>query len=105
MPSYFVQNFRFDATELDLIDAFSQYGDVTKATIIRDRDTGNSKGYAFLEIDPDNGVDVVAETNGMRLGNRNINVELARPKSNNNPHRDGGRGKGKGRERQKRYDD
>ena len=46
----YVGNLSFDATEADVEHAFSQYGDVSSVNIIKDRETGRSRGFAFVEM-------------------------------------------------------
>jgi len=50
MTNIFVGNLSFRATEAELRDAFSQYGDVSKVSIVMDRETGRSRGFAFVEM-------------------------------------------------------
>ena len=47
----YVGNLSFDATEVDVEHAFSQYGDVKTVSIVKDRDTGRSRGFGFVEMD------------------------------------------------------
>jgi len=50
MTNIYVGNLSFRATEADLSDAFSQYGAVSKVSIIMDRETGRSRGFGFVEM-------------------------------------------------------
>ncbi len=91
MKNIFVGNLDFGATEESLRALFEQYGTVEKAEIIRDRDTGRSRGFAFVEMpDADAADRAIAALNGMNVGGRAINVNEARPKSD----RPGGGGGG-----------
>jgi RNA recognition motif-containing protein len=101
-PKLYVGNLSYDATEDDLRQLFSQAGPVASAAIITDRETGRSKGFGFVEMT--NQVDAekaVSMFNGRELHNRQIKVDLARPRADRSaggPGRDrsrqspGGRG-------------
>lgn len=77
----YVGNLAFSTTEDELRTLFTQAGTVTSVIIIKDRDTGSSKGFGFVEM----GSQAEAEKaikmfNGFSLGNREIKVNPARPK-------------------------
>jgi RNA recognition motif-containing protein len=87
----YVGNLAFSTTEDELRTLFAQAGTVTSVIIIKDRDTGSSKGFGFVEM----GSQAEAEKaikmfNGFSLGNREIKVNPARPKEET------GRGGGSG---------
>ncbi|HYP25364.1 MAG TPA: RNA-binding protein [Blastocatellia bacterium] len=84
----FVGNLSYQTTENDLTDLFSQAGEVESATIVTDRDTGRSRGFAFIEMDKDAGAKAIQQFNGYELNGRAINVNEARPR----PERGGGGG-------------
>ncbi len=88
----FVGNLSYQTTEDQLSDLFSQAGEVESATIITDRDTGRSRGFAFIEMDKDAGAAAIEQFNGYELNGRAINVNEARPR----PERGGGFGGGGG---------
>ena len=88
----FVGNLSYQTTENDLTDLFSQAGEVESATIVTDRDTGRSRGFAFIEMDKDAGAKAIQQFNGHELNGRAINVNEARPR----PERGGGGGGGYG---------
>lgn len=102
MKNIFVGNLDFGATEDSLRALFEQYGTVEKVEIIRDRDTGRSRGFAFVEMpDADAADRAIAALNGANVGGRAINVNEARPKAD----RSGGGGgfsRGGGGSRQRR---
>jgi RNA recognition motif-containing protein len=76
----YVGNLSFDTTEADLMQAFGAHGTVTKAQLVIDRDTGRSRGFAFVEMS--NGGDAaIAALNGAQLQGRTLTVNIARPKS------------------------
>eukprot|EP01128_Nolandella_sp_AFSM9_P001722 TRINITY_DN12042_c0_g1_i1.p1 TRINITY_DN12042_c0_g1~~TRINITY_DN12042_c0_g1_i1.p1 ORF type:complete len:153 (-),score=30.56 TRINITY_DN12042_c0_g1_i1:55-465(-) len=60
-PSYYVGNIPFSATEDDLFNVFSPFGKVGATKVIRDHNTGRSSGYGFVEMDVDEGKDILAE--------------------------------------------
>jgi cold-inducible RNA-binding protein len=88
----FVGNLDFSATEDAIRSLFEQHGAVDRVSLITDRDTGRSRGFAFVEM-PDTGEAerAIAALNGYDLGGRALNVNEARPKVDG-----GGRGAGGG---------
>jgi len=77
----YVGNLSYRLTEDELRDAFGAYGDVASATIIIDRETGQSKGFGFVEMPTD--AEAEAAINGLNdtpLGGRNVRVNQARPR-------------------------
>ena len=90
----YVGNISFDTTSDDLIQAFSQYGTVLGAQIVSDRDTGRSRGFAFVEMHT--GADeAIAAMNGAQLQGRTLTVNEARPREER-PRSGGGGGYGGG---------
>ncbi len=72
---------------------FEAYGAVDRVSIITDRDTGRSRGFAFVEMSNDEEADRAINTlNGANLGGRTLNVNEARPKSEGGGGGGGGRG-------------
>ena len=81
MKNIFVGNLDFGITEEQLRGAFAVYGAVDKVTIITDRDTGQPRGFGFVEMTNDSEAQqAIAGLNGSQLGGRNLNVNEARPK-------------------------
>lgn len=77
----YVGNLAFAATEEDLRSHFSQVGAVKSVTLIKDRETGRSKGFAFVEMESDADANsAIEKLNGTQLGQRSINVSIARPR-------------------------
>jgi RNA recognition motif-containing protein len=77
----YVGNLAYSVTDNDLREAFSAFGEVSRANVIMDRDTGRSKGFGFVEM-PDNG-EAEAAINGLNdkaLSGRPIRVNEARPR-------------------------
>jgi cold-inducible RNA-binding protein len=77
----YVGNLSYDTTEDELRDLFAQAGTVTTVELIRDRDTGNSKGFAFVTMDSmDDANKAIQQINGQSFGNRELKVSMARPR-------------------------
>ena len=76
----FVGNLSFRTTETDLSDLFREIGEVESVQIITDRDTGRSKGFAFVQMADDAAAEkAIAQLNGKEVGGRNLTVNEARP--------------------------
>lgn len=88
----YVANINFRASEEELKDLFGQYGQVTSAKIIKDKNTGRSKGYGFVEMSDADGPRAISELNGKDFKERQLKVNEARPQE----PRSGGRGEGGG---------
>ncbi len=94
MKNIYVGNLDFRTTEEELRNAFQAYGAVERVTLVRDRDTGQPRGFAFVEMTNDGEADqAIAHLNGAALGSRNLNVNEARPKTE---RAGGGSGGGRG---------
>jgi cold-inducible RNA-binding protein len=93
----YVGNLSYDTTDSRLNDSFAGFGEVTRATVIKDRDTGRSRGFGFVEIaDADQARAAVEALNGTELDGRVITVNEARPRSESRPRSGGGGGGGYG---------
>jgi RNA recognition motif-containing protein len=91
----YVGNISFDTTSDDLVQAFSQYGTVLGAQIVSDRDTGRSRGFAFVEMHT--GADeAIAGMNGQQLQGRTLTVNEAKPREERPRTGGGGGGYGGG---------
>jgi RNA recognition motif-containing protein len=90
----YVGNLSFDATEDQLRQAFGQYGTVNSAQVVTDRDTGRSRGFAFVEM-ADGADEAIAAMNGAQLGGRTLTVNEAKPREGGGG-RSGGGGYGGG---------
>jgi len=89
MKNIYVGNLSFDATEDQVRGMFEQYGPVDRVSIITDRDTGQPRGFAFVEMSDDDSAGKAMEAlNGTNLGGRNLTVNEARPKADR-PRREG----------------
>lgn len=94
----YVGNLAFATTSDDLRDAFSEFGTVSSATVITDRETGRSRGFGFVEME-DGGEQAIEAMNGKDLGGRSLNVNEARPREERRSGGGGGYGGGGGRGR------
>ncbi len=75
----YVGGLPYQTTEQELIDLFEQTGQVTEVSIITDRDTGRSKGFAFVEMSDEQAAQATIERlNGTTMGDRTITVNQAR---------------------------
>ena len=102
----FVGNLSYQTTEDQLNELFSEVGPVESATIVTDRDTGRSRGFAFIEMDRDAAAQAIEKFNGVELNGRTINVNEARPRPERNfggGGRGGGYGGGRGQRREPRW--
>src|SRR5260221_6443011 len=89
----YVGNLSYDVDSSALEQLFSAHGSVQSAQIISDRDTGQSKGFGFVEMGSDAEAQAaIAALNGQQHGGRALTVNEAKPKEN----RSGGRGRGRG---------
>jgi RNA recognition motif-containing protein len=91
MTSIYVGNLSYTASEDDLREAFAQYGKVSTVSIVKDRDTGRPRGFAFVEMDDGKeAASAIQELNLREIGGRSVTVNEARPKSDR-PRGGGGR--------------
>lgn len=92
----YVGNLPYTVRDEDLQQSFGQYGSVTSAKVMMERDTGRSKGFGFVEMGNDAEAQAaIAGMNGQSLGGRSITVNEARPMEAR-PPRSGGFGGGGG---------
>lgn len=77
----YVGNLSFRASEQDISDLFSSYGEVSSARIVKDKFTGRSRGFAFVEMNDDNaGNAAISALNEKEFMERNLVVNEARPR-------------------------
>ena len=92
----YVGNLPYQVRDSDLEEAFNQFGQVTSAKVMMERETGRSKGFGFVEMGSDSEAQAAIEgMNGQSLGGRSIVVNEARPMENR-PRGFGGGGSGGG---------
>ena len=88
----YVGNLSYETGEQELRDAFSQFGEVESVNVIMDRETGRSRGFAFVEMQSsDEGKAAIEGLNLQRIGTRALTVNEARPRDSR-----GGRGERRG---------
>ena len=88
----YVGNLSFRTTSEELRDAFAAAGTVESASVIEDRDTGRSRGFAFVEMaTPEEAAAAIEQFNGKDFGGRNLTVNEAKPRADR-----GGGGGGRG---------
>ena len=103
----YVGNLSFEVTEEDLQQAFSAFGQVASASLIKDKFTGQSRGFGFVEMPNSTEAQAaIAGLNGKDLKGRALNVNEARPRTEGGGHGGGGggggrRGGGGGRRRER----
>jgi RNA recognition motif-containing protein len=92
----YIGNLPFSATEDSLKEAFQQFGTVESVTIITDRDTGQSKGFGFLELSTSQeAASAIAKMNGSEMDGRTLKVSEAQAKApRDNSRQDRGYGGG-----------
>jgi RNA recognition motif-containing protein len=87
----YVGNLSYSATEQELQELFGQAGTVVSATIIKDRETKRSKGFGFVEMSSQAEAETAIKMfNGFSLGNRELTVNIARPREERAPGGGGG---------------
>jgi RNA recognition motif-containing protein len=87
----YVGNLSYDTSESDLRKMFEEHGTVESAQIIMDRDTGRSKGFAFVEMSSDQEAQAAINAlNGHESGGRALTVNEARPREDRGGGRPGG---------------
>jgi RNA recognition motif-containing protein len=91
----YVGNLTYDTTEDNLVELFSEYGEVLSAQIIIDRDTNRSKGFGFVEMS-DGADEAATALNGQDFRGRNLTVNEARPREDRGRGGYGGGGGGSG---------
>jgi len=105
MKNIFVGNLSFGTTENTIRSLFESYGSVDRVNIVTDRDTGQPRGFAFVEMSVDTEGDAAINgLNGRDIDGRTLNVNEARPKAERGSGGGGGfRGNSRGGSRQGRW--
>lgn len=91
MTNIYVGNLSYRATEEDLRQAFGRYGQVSNVSIIMDRETGRSRGFAFVEMpNPEEAKAAIEALDSTDIAGREVKVNEARPKTERPPRTGGG---------------
>jgi cold-inducible RNA-binding protein len=81
VTNIFVGNLSYQTSQDDLLNAFAAYGSVERVSIVTDRETGQSRGFAFVEMtEAHEAQNAISQLNGAELHGRALNVNEARPK-------------------------
>ena len=81
MKKIYVGNLSFNSNDRDLSAMVTQFGEVTSASVVMDRETGRSRGFGFVEMSDDNAaMQAIQGVNGKELDGRELNVNEARPR-------------------------
>ena len=88
MANIYVGNLSYQASESDVREAFSQFGEVSAVNIIVDRETGRSRGFAFVEMPNDEEAhNAIENVNSTEIAGRRVIVNEARPRAERPPRR------------------
>lgn len=92
LVNIYVGNLSFQMTEEDLKAAFEKFGKVSKASIVKDKFSGNSKGFGFVEMPNMSEAELaIKKLDGVSIKGRNLKVNEALPRDNSGPPRQGRR--------------
>ena len=83
MKSIFVGNLPWSATNEELEQKFSEFGNVVSARIVTDKFSGKSRGFGFVDMEDAEASKAISAMNGQKWGEREMTVNEARPKSSN----------------------
>jgi RNA recognition motif-containing protein len=90
MKNLFVGNMSFQTTETELRSLFEPFGEISRVNVITDRDTGQARGFAFVEMsNDDEAAKAIGSLNGKEVNGRALNVNEARPKTGGGGNRGG----------------
>ncbi len=104
MKNIFVGNLSFRATEDSVRSLFEAHGTVDRVSVVKDRDSGQSKGFGFVEMGNDSeALNAIDALNGREVDGRAINVNEARPKEERGGGGGGYRGGGGGGRQKNRW--
>ncbi len=88
----FVGNLAFSATQADVEALFSDYGELNEVRLITDRDSGQSRGFAFVTFAAQKDAESALEMDGKSVNGRNLVVNIAKEKTKGRSGRGGGGG-------------
>ena len=80
MKRMYVGNLPYSSSEDDVRELFSQYGDVGDVNVVRDRETGKSRGFGFVEMGQDQAEEAMSNLDGSKFGGRTLKVNEAKPR-------------------------
>ena len=80
MKRIYVGNLPYTATEDELRELFAEHGSVESISVITDRETGRPRGFAFVEMSPEEADAAIESLDGHSLGGRSLRVNEARPR-------------------------
>lgn len=86
----YVGNLSYQATEEQVRDLFSEFGEVESVAMINDRDTGRFRGFCFVEMDDDDADAAIEALDGQEIDGRSLRVNEARPREDRGGGRRGG---------------
>ncbi|KAA6330792.1 hypothetical protein EZS27_020538 [termite gut metagenome] len=93
----FIAGLSYSISDSELESLFAEYGEITSAKVITDRETGRSKGYGFVEMEDETaGNKAIEELNETEVDGKTISVSVARPKSDAPRHNSYGGGSSSG---------
>ena len=92
MTKLYVGNLSYDANEQDLEDLFKEFGNINSVRLIKDYETGRSKGFAFVEFADDSAAQAALKLDGTELKDRRLKVNVARDKASGDRGRGGSSG-------------
>jgi RNA recognition motif-containing protein len=103
MKNVYVGNLPHSTSESELREIFQPHGDIERVSMVSDRDTGRSRGFAFVEMTSNEaGEKAIVALNGSTLGGRTLIVNEAKPKTDRPRGGGGGRENHRGQSRQRR---
>jgi RNA recognition motif-containing protein len=89
MKNLFIGNMSFKTTETDLRSLFEPFGEISRVNVVTDRDTGQARGFGFVEMTNDGEAQkAITSLNGKEVDGRALNVNEARPKAERSAPRD-----------------
>ncbi|PAF49756.1 RNA-binding protein [Helicobacter sp. 12S02232-10] len=81
MKSIYVGNLAYSATNEDIKELFSKYGNVVSVKLVSDRETGRAKGFGFVEMEDDQALKAISSLDNTEFMSRTIRVNEANPKT------------------------
>ena len=91
MKKIYVGNLSWQTTESELRSLFEASGPVLSAAVVMDRETGQSRGFGFVEMNDPDAERAIATLNGREVGGRNLNISEAKARDDKSPRSNGAR--------------